>query len=420
MPVVRNSAHKTIILIALILAGEIIFFLPFVLARVFRPTLLKVLDITNFELGTYFSVYGVVAMISYFFGGALADRFPSRNLMSYSLWLTALGGLIMAIIPSHNILPILYGFWGFTTIFLFWAALIRATREWGGAGFQGRAFGLLEGGRGLAAALLATLTLFIFSKFTGGEAITSAELRNVSFQVVILVTSAITFLIGVLIWVAIPKGITKIEESEQPTVAKILKLVRMPTIWMQAFIIVCAYVGYKITDDYSLYANEVLGFNEVAAAGVGTMALWMRPLFAVLAGFLADRFDGSKVTIGCFLLMCIGGLFIYLGVLNHIAWLALTLLSTTLIGVYGIRGIYFALMEEASIPIVSTGTAVGIMSVVGFTPDVFMSPLMGFLLDTFPGAQGHQYVFLVLMGFSLVGLLVSILFVREVRKNRGS
>jgi hypothetical protein len=46
----RNPAA----LFALILAGETIFFLPFVLARVFRPTLLAVFQISNFELGAYF------------------------------------------------------------------------------------------------------------------------------------------------------------------------------------------------------------------------------------------------------------------------------------------------------------------------------------------------------------------------------
>ena len=76
-------------LIALILAGEAIFFLPFVLARIFRPTLLIVFNITNTELGTYLSVYGIVALVSYFFGGPLADRFPARNLMAFALWLTA-------------------------------------------------------------------------------------------------------------------------------------------------------------------------------------------------------------------------------------------------------------------------------------------------------------------------------------------
>ena len=34
----------------------------------------------------------------------------------------------------------LWGFFGVSTILLFWAALIRATRDWGGPDAQGRAF----------------------------------------------------------------------------------------------------------------------------------------------------------------------------------------------------------------------------------------------------------------------------------------
>ncbi|MEM7381810.1 MAG: helix-turn-helix transcriptional regulator [Bacteroidota bacterium] len=47
----------------------------------------------------------------------------------------------------------------------------------------------------------------------------------------------------------------------------------------------------------------------------------------------------------------------------------------------------------------------GIMSIIGYTPDVFMSPLMGYLLDSSPGSQGHQYVFLIMTIFGVVGLL---------------
>ena len=63
---------------ALILAGEAVFLLPFVLPRVFRPTMLEVLGISNLELGLAFSVYGVVAMISYLPSGPLADLFSSK------------------------------------------------------------------------------------------------------------------------------------------------------------------------------------------------------------------------------------------------------------------------------------------------------------------------------------------------------
>ena len=67
-------------LVLLILAGEAVFILPFVLPRIFRPTVLDVFQLTNVELGFCFSVYGLVAMVSYLFGGPLADRYPPRKL----------------------------------------------------------------------------------------------------------------------------------------------------------------------------------------------------------------------------------------------------------------------------------------------------------------------------------------------------
>jgi MFS family permease len=70
---------------ALVMAGETIFGLPYVAARVFRPTLLDVFGITNLQLGTAFSLYGVVAMLAYFPGGALADRFSARGMMAMAL-----------------------------------------------------------------------------------------------------------------------------------------------------------------------------------------------------------------------------------------------------------------------------------------------------------------------------------------------
>ena len=90
--------------------------------------------------------------------------------------------------------------------------------------------------------------------------------------------------------------------------------------------------------------------------------------------------------------------------------LGIAVLAATLAGIYGLRGIYFAIMQEANIPVGATGAAVGIISVVGYTPDIFMSPLMGYLLDTFPGALGHRYVFGLLLFFGALGLLAAVLF----------
>ena len=158
----KQSIHT---LILLILAGEAIFILPFVLARIFRPTFLDVFGLTNFELGICFSIYGVIAMISYLFGGVISDLFKPRILITSALLLTALGGLAMSTYPSYNAMKLLFGYWGFTTIFLFWAAMIKSTRIWGGTKKQGLAFGFLDGGRGIVAAGFGSVGVLIFSIF---------------------------------------------------------------------------------------------------------------------------------------------------------------------------------------------------------------------------------------------------------------
>ena len=398
-----GNKGRTITLVTLIIAGEGIFFLPFVLARVFRPTLLDLFDISNTELGVWFSVYGIVAMVSYLLGGPLADRFPSRNLMAVALWLTSGGGLMMAAVPTNRLMVLLYAFWGFTTICLFWAAMIRATREWGGTAFQGRAFGWLEGGRGGVAAMLATFAFILFS-------------RAGNLRMVVLVSSIGIFLSGWLIWFFIP--LRSPEKSDTPiygVINGVFRLMRLRNTWLLSIIIICAYSGYKITDDFSLFAREVLGFSETTSAGVGTGALWIRALVAIGAGYLADRNNRIKVIAFSFAITVIGGILIGFGFPGRITWLLLLNLAFTSAGIYGVRALYFAVMKEAGVPAALTGTAVGIVSFAGFTPEVFIGPWMGRLLDNAPGAAGHRHVFLLLSAFALSGLISSLLFKRSAR-----
>ncbi|MFQ3325884.1 MAG: MFS family permease [Salibacteraceae bacterium] len=175
-------------------------------------------------------------------------------------------------------------------------------------------------------------------------------------------------------------------------------------------IVVCPYVGYKITADFSLYAQDVLGFDEVSSSILGTGTIWMRPIFALSAGFLADKISGVKVISISFLLSCLGGFLLFFGWVD--GGLVASLLNLTAIsaGIFGIRGVYFAIMGDSKINYAKTGTAVGVISVLGYTPDVFMSPLMVYLLDNYPGIQGHQYVFGVLALFSLCGFIASLFF----------
>jgi MFS family permease len=377
--------RRGLIIVALIAAGEAVFLLPFVLARVFRPTFLDVFGITNLQLGTAFSLYGLVAMVAYFAGGPLADRFSARRLMTSALVATGLGGVVLAGIPSIPIMNLLWAVWGLTTILLFWAAMLRATREWGGVSAQGKAYGLLDGGRGLLAAVIASGTVLVFSAMLPTDvASATPDQQAAAFRAVIWVFTGLTLVIALMVWVIVPDTTPREEDGGRPKLSLdgVKAASRMPVVWLHAVIVVCAYVGYKATDDFSLLARDALDFDEVQASGIGTLSFWIRAVAAVGAGYLGDRIESSRVIAWGFGILIAGSLVIASGTIPGVAWILIMTIAATSVGIYAIRGVYFALLAEGAVPLATTGSAIGVVSFVGFTPDVFMGPLMGVLLDS--------------------------------------
>ncbi len=404
-------------LAALIIAGEAIFLLPFVLSRIFRPTFIDIFGITNFQLGTAFSVYGFIAMASYLAGGPLADRFSARNLLVAALLATSLGGVVMAAIPPIGVLTLLYGFWGLTTILLFWGALIKTTRELGSV-HQGRTFGLLDGGRGLFAAVLSSVSVMVFAALLPADVETATlAQRGQALAAIIQGFSALCVLSALLVWLFVPP--TPVTDTLAGTAVSfryLRQVMARRTVWYQAIIVLCAYVAYKSTDDFSLYARDAFGYDEVEAATIGTISFWVRPVAAIGAGLLADRFSATIMLLWSFVVIMLGSGAIAAGmIVPGLSWLLLATIAATSAGIYGLRGLYFAIFGEGNVPITQTGTAVGVVSFVGFTPDIFMGPLMGWLIDSSPGAAGHQHVFGVVLGFAVIGLIATALFGRTNR-----
>ena len=419
--------HRFLYMLGLILAGEAIFALPFHVTRFFRPTVLEVFSISATQLGAVQSVYGIVAMLAYLPGGLLADRFPARKLLATSLWMTAAGGLYMATFPDYHGSLLLWGYFGFSTITLFWAALIRATRDWGGHEKQGRAYGLLDSGRGILAAGLATIGVMMFTfAFPEGYSDASMEVKREALRTIIYGYTGVTVLTGFFVWFVLtddhPSGESEAKEWKPQTesVWKHISLVlRIPAVWLQAIIIICAYVAYKGFDNYSLFAVEAYGLDEVEAAGVVTMASWMRPLGALGAGLLGDRFNVSRMTVIAFIILLCSDLFFAMTTpITGAYWILLSNMAVGAIAFFGLRGLYFALFEEAKVPVALTGTAVGFVSVIGYTPDIFVTYVAGILVDGSPGIEGHQHFFWFLSAFSMMGVIASYALMRLMHPNQ--
>ena len=91
-------------------------------------------------------------------------------------------------------------------------------------------------------------------------------------------------------------------------------------------------------------------------------------------------------------------------------------LMFTFIAVYALRGIYFSLIEESRVDRRATGSAVGLISVLGFTPDIFFAAITGRILDANPGVVGFQHYFTLMAVICSVGMLLTFLLSRRMAR----
>jgi len=403
-----SALRRWLIMACLSLSGGLIYLLPF-LREVYYLPLQKALQISNTQLGVLMSVFGAMGLLTYFPGGWLADRVSPRKLITFSMLATGLSGFYFATFPSYPVSIAIHAFWGITCSLTFWGAMIKATRNWAPSTEQGRAFGILESGRGIAELAASTAFLAVFAKLGSG---------NLALSRVIVFFSITNILIGVMAWFTL---LDTSREEEEPKAARsrigarqVLAVLRMPMVWLISVVIMAAYGAYWGSYYFTPYATDAFLMSVVFGGAIGVGKMWLKPLSALGAGFLADRAGTSRTAAWCLaVLIASFGVFTLMPGNPKLVLVLIANTAVASLAIFALRGIYFALLEEGGIPLAVTGTAAGVVSVVGFTPDVFMPIVGGVLLDRYPGGLGYRYFFALIVGLCILGLLSALLIHRR-------
>ena len=395
-------------LLYLIIVGELIFSLPFHISRFFRPSLLEEYNYTNSMLGIAFSIYGFTALISYLPGGYIADKIPAKYLLFTSLFLTSFGGFFLLFQPGFYGLCLVYGYWGITTILFFWAALIKATRNIADTK-QGLFFGSLEAGRGLVASLCGSAAFLLFSNNALPNLYEKFFFEKLSpLLIVIFYYSLITFISSFIILFFF-KDDEKSSKTKRIKVNLLDVLNNSKSIIRISIIVLAAYSGYKGIDYYVYYFYQVLGYTQEKSSLVITNLSYLRPVSALLAGFIADKITSKKTSLTLFIFLIIS--YAYLSFsktdINYVYILFLNFILS-MIAIFSLRGIFYSFLQENKLPVSITGISVGIISFIGYLPDIFIGPVFGYFLDTFSGVLAFQKCFTFLLFLSLAGMVASI------------
>lgn len=405
----KGAFRRWLIMTCLCLSGGIIYLLPF-LREVYYIPLQKALHLSNTQLGVLMSVFGTVAMISYFPGGWLADRVSSRKLLTLSLMATGAGGLYFATFPSYIVSVAIHAFWGLSCTLTFWAALIKATRNWAPSTEQGRAFGILESGRGVAEVASSTAFLVVFAKLGSG---------NLGLSWVIILFSVSNILVGILTWFSLYDSKRDDSEKEKIGFKEVIKVLKMPIVWLISVVILAAYSAYWGSYYFTPFATEVFLMSVVFGGALGVGKMWIKPLSALGAGFLADKIRPSKTVAWSFVILIFSfSVFIFTPGSPKLVLILVINTAIAAAAIFALRGVYFALLEEGGVPLAVTGTATGALSVIGYTPDVFMPMVGGVLLDGYPGALGYRYFFMFIVGLCILGLLAALAIRGKFSKRR--
>jgi len=408
----KSAAFRSYSQLALIVIAAGAIYPLLYLRQNFEISILESFNITQTQLRYCSSMLGLIFVITYLPSGWLADRFSSRKLLAYSLLATALLGVWFSTMPSYSSLLVIYGAWGVATGLTFWSAHIKLVAMLAKKDQQGKFFGILDGGRGLVEALLATVAITLFAYVLSQESgSTSLALKQVIY-----------LYIGVLLLVA-PLVYWLLDDFEEQSddsnkagnsvfMDDLMTILRHREIWLCAICIVCGYQLFYATYSFAAYLQQNFGLTAVAVGTITVAKLWMRPIGGIAAGFIGDWSSPEKVLSILLVLASIS--------LAMMAFLPTTsasvvmLVVVLLIGLltYGVRGLYWATLGGCNVPNKIKGLAIGMISMIGYFPEMYLPLISAPLLEQYPGGLGYRIYYLIISACGLLGAYAAYLLAR--------
>ena len=371
----------------------------------------------NTFIGDFGMAFGIVSMLGYPFGGIFADKFKEK-------WLLIAGGVLMGVcsfwfgmVPGKNAIVLIHFLYGVGTSFMIWSAYLKLTRKMGDASEQGRMFSTSEFVRGICGMLIGFLGVSLLGRavLTAGE--TDPEILGAQWKTLLFICGGLFLVFSLLVLIFIPADVIGAEETgnevqEAFSIGNVLKVLKLPGTWMISILIFCCFSFTSAGNAYlGAYTVNVLGVSQTTASTFAIIRNYIIAAAMTFAiGFVSDKIGSKAKTLGLYLAVSVVlcGLLI---VTKDAAVLCIVISFAFAIVYSGMRGIYFATLNEVGIPLSMTGIATGIISMICYLPDVYFAKLAGSWLDSC-GNKGYDYIWMWAIGCGILGIITAVITYR--------
>ena len=405
--------NKWMKLCFLILGGGTIFKLSS-MKDVFYVPMQADWGLTNTQSGFGFTVYAAVQTIGLFSSLYIADRFSKKILLPAGLIGVGLCGAYLTTLPPFSGYLIAFGAMAFFGEVVYWPVLLKTVRLLGNRDEQGRMFGFLEAGRGVVDVLIASGALFVFVQFGEGKA---------GMQAGLVYYTLITIIVGIITYFIVDADDRTIPQNDEDVNKQIFKgiknVVKSPNLWLASFCIFFVYSAYCGLTYFIPFLKDIYALPVALVGAYGIINQYgLKMVGGPVGGYLADKISHSPaiylkwtflisaVAMLLFIQLPHDSMNVYLGMTATLGFGAI---------IFSQRAIFFAPMDEIGTPREFAGSAMAFGCIIGYMPSMFAYTLYGSLLDNFSGIQGYNYVFSVMVAFSLLGFICATLLTRRMK-----
>lgn len=364
----------------------------------------------NEYIGDLALVFGTINMIMYIIGGIMVDKYGEKAMLIIGGLLMGSGSILYGLVLNKTALMIGFILFGLGTGTLF-NGYLKLTRKLGNSEEQGRMYSASEFFRGITGTIIGLIGVSMLNRAVLPSGVTDPALIGERWRVLLFLHAGIYFVIVILCFIMIPNNVLAAEEDEvatEPFTFKgALSVLKMPGTWLTTGIV---FFGYSITACASgylgAYTSNVIGVSASQAATFATIRnYFVAAISTLVIGFVAVKLKSESKTIGIYGIVS-GGLIVAMLLFenNFIMSIACTFVFAA--AYTGMRGLYFAVPSETGIPVQLTGVANGVISTLGYLPDVFFAKLAGGWLDSY-GLDGYKFIWYWAIGCSVLVAVVS-------------
>lgn len=398
-----NLSKNFSALVVLAISGSVIFGLPFFRFD-YYDAYVSTYNLTNTQMGIFGTIIGVFGIVSYLFGGIIADGIPIKRIIVLSLFCTGCGGLLHLLPLGFNGLLCIYALWGVTTTFAFEPACIKAIRIMSDEDNQGKAYGFFEGIQGICAATVALIAVLLFN--IGTSLIPNDVL---AMKYVILFYSFVNISMAVFAYFTV-KDENTVYNSERISFKGITTVIKNPAVWIICLVTFCNHVFCLSVYYYIPYVTDILGASIAFGAMLGVFRKVGSIGGNIIGGYLTDKFGTARIMLLACIVMLSGQIIMLLTPANESNIIVIAILFVTILVFFHMNyAMAWTMMSEGAIPVKYSGTAAGLICMAGSIPQTFVSLFAGNMIDNHPGVTGFRYFFTfltIIIALCLVLILI--------------